>query len=58
MVALKTSFRSKHLSRPWAPVPIYLIEDEAVIVRVLWVRLLISHDVEEQHGHDLSSTAA
>lgn len=57
MVALKVSL-SEHLSRLWAPMPAYLAKDEAVIVRVLWVLLSISHDVEEQHRHDFSSTAA
>ena len=38
--------------------PAYLGEDETVIVWVLRVRLFILHDVEEQHRHDLSSTAA
>ena len=51
-------FKSKHLSRPWAPVLTYLRGDETIIVWVLRVLLFVSHDVEEQHGHDLSSTAA
>ena len=38
--------------------PAYLGEDESVIVRVLRVHLFIPHDVEKQHRHDLSSTAA
>lgn len=55
MVAFKWFLKKQPSEKALGSYAAYLGEDETVIVYILQILLLVFHDVEEQHGHDLGS---